>query len=98
PVNPVLIKFVNRLSDLLYVFARVDEQSAIRATAQAMLTGASGAQDVRMPLPLHETEAMIQRGMRRAFEIGVPMVLAIVDANGDVIQIRRMDGALIVSV
>ncbi len=98
PVNPVLLKYINRLSDLLYVLARVDEQCAIRATAQAMLAGASRAQDGAMPLSLTETEAMIQRGMRRAADIGVPMVLAVVDANGDVIQIRRMDGALIVSV
>lgn len=98
PVNPVLIKFVNRLSDLLYVFARVDEQSAIRATARAVIAGGANGQDVGMPLALSETEAMIQRGMRRAAELGVPMVLAVVDANGDVIQVRRMDGALIISV
>lgn len=98
PVNPVLIKYINRLSDLLYVFARVDEQSAIRATARAVLAGAGSAKEAGMPLPLNETEAMIQRGLRRAGEIGVPMVLAVVDANGDVIQVRRMDGALIVSV
>ncbi|MBL8096999.1 MAG: cob(I)yrinic acid a,c-diamide adenosyltransferase [Anaerolineales bacterium] len=98
PVNPVLIKYINRLSDLLYVFARVDEQSAIRTTARAVLAGAGSAKEAGMPLPLNETEAMIQRGLRRAGEIGVPMVLAVVDANGDVIQVRRMDGALIVSV
>ncbi len=98
PVNPVLIKYINRLSDLLYVFARVDEQSAIRATARALIAGGANTQDAGMPLSLSETEAMIQRGMRRAAELGVPMVLAVVDANGDVIQVRRMDGALIISV
>ena len=97
PVNPVLIKYINRLSDLLYVFARVDEQSAIRATARAVIAGCANGQDVGMPLSLSETEAMIQRGMRRAAELGVPMVLAVVDANGDVIQVRRMDCLLYTS-
>ena len=99
PVNPVLLKYINRLSDLLYVFARVDEQCAIRATARAVMAGAAAdPKDGCMPLPLSETEAMVQRGMRRAAEIGVPMVLAVVDANGDLLQVRRMDGALIISV
>ena len=100
PVNPALLKYINRLSDLLYVFARVDEQCAIRSMAKVVMAGVvdGGSKDGCMPLPLFETEAMIQRGMRRASEIGVPMVLAVVDANGDVLQVRRMDGALIISV
>lgn len=99
PVNPALLKYVNRLSDLLYVFARVDEQSAIRATAKALIAGAAPvAQDGAMPLSLTETEAMIRRGMSRAAAIGVPMVLAVVDANGDLIAMKRMDGGLIISV
>ena len=100
PVNPVLLKYINRLSDLLYVFARVDEQCAIRGMAESVMAGVAnvGTKDGGVPLPLSQTEAMVQRGMRRAAEIGVPMVLAVVDANGDLLQMRRMDGALIISV
>lgn len=104
-INPDLLKYLNRLSDLLYVMARIDEQRTIIDTITALapqLTGgvvghpAEGVSE--MDLRLSDCDRMIEAGMRRAREIGVPMVLAVVDPNGDVIALRRMDDALIVSV
>ena len=51
-----------------------------------------------MELTLNDCDRLVEAGMRKAQEIGVPMVLAVVDQNGDVIEARRMDDALIVSV
>lgn len=36
--------------------------------------------------------------MRKACAIGVPMVLAVVDGGGALMQLRRMDNALLVSI
>ncbi len=47
---------------------------------------------------LKECDRMVEAGMKKAAEIGVPMVLTVVDQNGDIIESRRMDDALIVSV
>lgn len=51
-----------------------------------------------LSLTLTECDRIIQAGIQKAEAIGVPMVLSIVDQNGDVIETRRMDAALIVSI
>lgn len=106
PVNPHLIKYVNRLSDLLYVLARIDEQRELIATITANLppervvrNGHDGGQGAsEMELTLKECDRIVEAGIRCAQQIGVPMVVSVVDPNGDVIESRRMDDALIVSV
>lgn len=109
-VSPHLIKYINRLSDLIYVLARIDEQRALISTIVAQLPpecAAVGRQSFSPPLSgenemttltLTDCDRMVEAGMKRAAAIGVPMVLAVVDQNGDVIESRRMDDALIVSV
>ena len=107
-VNPHLVKYVNRLSDLLYVLARIDEQRTVIQTIAAHLppelkegvvgTGRSPQGDTKMELKLNDCNRIIEAGIKKAQEIGCPMVLSVVDQNGDVIESRRMDEALIVSV
>jgi ATP:cob(I)alamin adenosyltransferase len=101
-VNPNLVKYLNRLSDLLYVMARIDEQREIEQVVVASLRGATGAAPVeenrgKSGVSLADGDRMIEAGMRRSREIGVPMVLTVVDNSGNIIQTRRMDGALGVS-
>jgi ATP:cob(I)alamin adenosyltransferase len=106
-VNPHLIKYVNRLSDLLYVLARIDEQRTLIQTIAANLppelreavneNGRTPQRDTEMELTLNDCSRMVEAGIKKAQEIGVPMVLSVVDQNGDVIESRRMDDALIVS-
>lgn len=108
-VNPLLIKYVNRLSDLLYVLARIDEQRALIQTIsdnlppemRTAVTNPNGSTLKGAPImefTLSDCDRMVEAGMKKAQEIGVPMVLAVVDQNGDVVEARRMDDALIVSV
>jgi ATP:cob(I)alamin adenosyltransferase len=107
PVNPNILKYLNRLSDLLYIMARLDEQREIQqavisqlqasglvASSQSILEKGDGT----MTINLADCDRMIEAGIRRAQEIGVPMVLSVVDASGDVIETRRMDEALVVSI
>ncbi len=106
-INPHLIKYINRLSDLLYVLARIDEQRTLIETITrnlpaelrtAVSDNGRTQGDPAMELTLNDCDRLVEAGMRKAQEIGVPMVLAVVDQNGDVIEARRMDDALIVSV
>lgn len=102
-INPHLMKYVNRLSDTLYVMARIDEQRTLIQTISenlpAEMQTAVTPNHGRGTAPtLAECDRMVEAGMRKAAEIGVPMVLTVADQNGDVIESRRMDGALIVSV
>ncbi len=107
PVNPHLLKYINRLSDLLYVLARVDEQRTLKNiisevvenravqadSAQPILPSASGTDSAQGKLTLSDSQRMIAAGIRRAVELGVPMVLSVADEHGQIIQTCRMDGA-----
>jgi ATP:cob(I)alamin adenosyltransferase len=109
-INADLLKYLNRLADLLYVLARIEEQRAIIETIKSQLalsptaptsqpmTNLAAKSQGSAPLALADCERMMQAGLRKAEGLGVPMVLSIVDQNGDVIESRRMDGALIVSI
>ena len=41
---------------------------------------------------------LIAAAKEKAIEIGVPMVIAVVDAGGNPVALQRMDGALLVSI
>lgn len=108
-LNPHLIKYINRLSDLLYVLARIDGQRTLIETITQNLppelrgvlspnSGRYAEGEKNMELTLRESDRMIEAGMKKAEEIGVPMVLAVVDQNGDLIESRRMDDALVISI
>lgn len=106
-LNPHLVKYVNRLSDTLYVLARIDEQRTLIETIKEQLPNGGGETAVypssskgktNMAPTLTQCDRMVEAGMKKAIEIGCPMVLTVVDQNGDVIESRRMDEALIVSV
>ena len=105
-VNPELLKYLNRLSDLLYVLARIEEQRPIVELIKKQLAQAAAASDPlktnpsgeKSMLTMAECDRMIQAGIQKAMAIGVPMVLSVADQNGDVVETRRMDDALIISV
>ncbi|MEW5959112.1 MAG: heme-binding protein, partial [Chloroflexota bacterium] len=105
-MNPDIIRYLNRLSDLLYVMARLDEQREIERAVVSQLHALAGpapenseAQkgSASMALNLAQCDRLIEAGIRKAQEIGVPMVLAVVDDSGQVMETRRMDQALVVS-
>ena len=70
--------------------------------AAAFLRGQGGAaasgngEIKRMDLDL--ALRLISAAKKKAVEIGVPMVVAVVDAGGNLTAMQRMDGALLVSV
>ncbi|MFM8319851.1 MAG: cob(I)yrinic acid a,c-diamide adenosyltransferase [Chloroflexota bacterium] len=108
PVNPELFKYLNRLSDLLYVLARIDEQRTVIDAITRQLAAQPAAEQAGEPASIKgenlmllssiECDRMMLAGIHKAEALGVPMVLSIVDQNGDVIQTRRMDNALVVSI
>lgn len=101
-VNPLLLQYLNRLSDLLYVMARVDEQREIRRVVMSTLQTSKESARTMLPvqrrLDLQTCNALMDAGVDAAVAVGVPMVLAVADGSGNLIELRRMDGALEVSV
>lgn len=95
--------YLNRLSDLLFVLARCVEQEELIATVTSkvlsvlqgeILQGVRKEQD-RM---LAKGKKMIEAAEQKAREIGVPMVIAVVDIGGNLVAQHRMDGALLASI
>ncbi|HMQ32821.1 MAG TPA: cob(I)yrinic acid a,c-diamide adenosyltransferase [Chloroflexaceae bacterium] len=101
-LNEELVRYLNRLSDLLYVMARVDEQREVELAVRRQLGAGDGPPALTGgtsgTLTLADCDRMVEAGMRRAAAIGVPMVLAVVDGGGQLLETRRMDGALVVSI
>ena len=51
-----------------------------------------------MSIDLDRALELIAAARAKAEEIGVPMVIAVVDAGGNLVALQRMDGALLVSI
>jgi ATP:cob(I)alamin adenosyltransferase len=102
-VSPVLIKYVNRLSDLLYIMARIDEQREVgRIVAKSLAAGLAQKSDEVAPkmsgLSRKDCDRMVEAGINRAKAIGIPVVLAVANPSGNLVELRRMDNALEISV
>lgn len=99
-LNPNLVRYLNRLSDLLYVMARVEEErfvaDYIRATLKTQQIRQAAATELK-ELSLVDCDRMIEAGLAAARKISVPMVVVVVDADGLPIELRRMQGALGIS-
>ncbi|EGO64745.1 cob(I)yrinic acid a,c-diamide adenosyltransferase [Acetonema longum] len=99
--RPVLL-YLNRLSDLLFVLARRLEQEAIIAAAtrqvMAALPGGNFILQQEENTMLAKAKQMMAAAEEKAREIGVPVVIAVVDEGGNLVAQQRMDGALLASI
>ncbi len=95
--------YLNRLSDLLFVLARCVEQEEIVAAATEKIMAAlqnapqkaKAKDDATM---LDKAKKLLEAAEYKALEIGVPMVIAVVDDGGNLVAQQRMDGALLASI
>lgn len=102
-VRPEMLKFVNRLSDLLFVLARFEEYSnltnkikeiAIRIMSNNTMTKTDNPDDVTL---LALAKRMAAASRIKARELGVPIVFAVVDRGGNLVYFEREADSLLVS-
>jgi len=91
PVSPLVLKFINRLSDLLFVMARYEEEVVARDAPAIEQTDTTF-------LTLSEAKTLLDGAEAKAKALGVPMSLAVMDAHGNLIAFLRMDCALLGSI
>jgi len=97
-----ILQYLNRLSDLLYVLARVEAQEALIQVVKEKVL--ERLQDAKIPpkevqsMNLELAKRIIAAAEGKALEIGVPMVIAVVDAGGNLVALHRQDGALLASI
>lgn len=100
-LRPVVVQFINRLSDCLYMLARKEDYvqfvtDAVKRVSER-LQGVTTS-SVASPASLwDQADSLVQAARRKAEEIGVPMVIAIVDDKGRLITQYCMKDALLVS-
>lgn len=104
--SPVAL-YLNRLSDLLFVLARCVEQDELTEKVTSnVIQVLNGSQLANNQTDMEKSEKMllakakkiIETAEQKAHEIGVPMVIAIVDCGGNLIAQHRMDDALLASI
>lgn len=102
--EPVAL-YLNRLSDFLFVLARCVEQEELITAAtcrvlETLHTREDNGADKAVPgmNRLERAKKMIAAAEEKAREIGIPMVIAVVDDGGNLIAQHRMDGSLLASI
>ncbi|GMA97625.1 cob(I)yrinic acid a,c-diamide adenosyltransferase [Pelosinus sp. IPA-1] len=102
-VTPPVSLYLNRLSDVLFVLARcVEQEELIAEVKNKVLLALKGEQTnctgEEQGNVLNKAKKMIALAEQKAMDIGVPMVIAVVDVGGNLVAQHRMDGALLASV
>ncbi len=106
-VRPEMVKFANRLSDLLFVLARTEEfEEVIRQVVrramdenQDLFKADSGTMPDEDPKKLLTIAKRIAAASRvKAEEMGVPIVFSCVDAGGNLAYYERMEDSLLASI
>lgn len=100
--GPILL-YLNRLSDLLFVLARcVEQEDLVTAVTREVLNIINGDQPEikgkEGATMLDKAKKIIAAAEKKALEIGVPMVIAVVDDGGNLVAQQRMDEALLASI
>ena len=108
PVRPELVKYLNRLSDCLYAIARLVEErhtsahveQLVRRVLQTVAGAAAGPEPSPAPhagFGLPVATRMAEAAARKAEELGVPIVVSIVDDAGNAVLLHRMTNSLLAS-
>lgn len=105
-VRPEMVKFANRLSDLLFVLARTEEfEEEIREAAKRIIEKYEIADDPAKecvdedPKKLLTIVKRIAAASRvKAQELGVPIVFSAVDPSGNLAYYERMEDSLVASI
>lgn len=100
-IREELLRFVNRLSDCLYMFARMEdkEQEMEKMIDQILqrYTQAVGTENKPASIHFGQVQKIIATAVAKAEELSVPVTITLVDENGVLLGSYRMPGALLVS-
>lgn len=93
-----IFKYVNRLSDLLFALARVEENSEFIQEVKDRVLEKIKTYDKNYVLDLRMAKKMADAAEAKALSIGVPIVFSMVDEGGNLLLLHRMKESLLVSI
>ncbi|MQL53309.1 cob(I)yrinic acid a,c-diamide adenosyltransferase [Desulfofundulus thermobenzoicus] len=97
-VRGEVIRYLNRLSDLLYVLARVEAyEHLVQVVMAGVLEKIKEGGTVKEAITLEIARQIAAVAEEKARQIGVPMVIVVADGAGNPVLLERMHGALLAS-
>ncbi|WP_145592048.1 cob(I)yrinic acid a,c-diamide adenosyltransferase [Yersinia rochesterensis] len=108
PVRPVLLQYLNRLSDCLYALARdEDQRQQLQQTAQTVVARylaattekptAATTQPLTTGLGFSDFHQLVKLAVEAAMTLQIAVVVALTDHHGNLIMTYRMPDTLLVS-
>lgn len=93
-----LVRYINRLSDCIYAIARYIDFKDIKDKVKMRFQVEKKHESAFSVLNIENAELIAKASISKAHEIHVPMVICITDPYGNMILLKKMDGALIASI
>ncbi|CNB44293.1 putative propanediol utilization protein: B12 related [Yersinia intermedia] len=107
PVRPVLLQYLNRLSDCLYALARDEDQRqqlqhttqtvVARYLAATALPPATSQPQTTASLGFSDVHQLVKLAVDAAMKLQIAVVVALADRHGNMIMTYRMSDTLLVS-
>lgn len=97
-IEPEVLKYVNRVSDILFVLARVvEDEVAVKYISKTLMDKINN-EEKNKKLTLEEAKRIVLAGEKKAKELNLDFVLTVVNNEGNLILEEKMDNALLASV
>ncbi len=97
-VREVLLKYINRLSDFLFVLARVEETYGFIEDVKNKVLERLNINNNKENLNLDMAKKMAAAAEKKALDMNIPIVFSVVDKGGNLLLTHRMDEAILASI
>jgi len=98
PVREEVLSYLNRLSDLLFVLAVYEEEEEVVRQVKVKVKSYVGEGGRVGLVTLERAKVILEACETKAREMGIPVVIAVTDAGGNLVALHRMDDALLASI
>lgn len=98
PVRKELLQYINRLSDVIFMLARMEVYlTMVKKVKDQVLETLANKKGPGTELSLALARKMAEAAEKKAEEMGVPIVFSVVDAGGNLVLLHRMEHSLLAS-
>ncbi|MBS4534536.1 cob(I)yrinic acid a,c-diamide adenosyltransferase [Clostridium sp. D2Q-14] len=97
-INTYIKKYLNRLSDLLFIMARIEEKCNFIQEVKLKVLDRLKDNKKELDISLKLSKRMAEAIERKAVELGVPVVFTVMDSGGNIVLVHRMENSLLASI